>query len=793
LSIIGQPLPHESAHEHVRGEAVYVDDLPPMRGELTVDFVGSAVAHGRIVSVDLGRARNDEGIVAVLTAEDVPENIFGPVFHDEELLARETVHFHGQPLVAIAGESRDAVARAKKLIRIEIDPRPAVLTIEEAIEKQQFIGPDRRIRRGDVHSALAGAPRRLSGELRIGGQEHFYLEANAAIAIPEEAGQIVVHSSTQNPTEIQATVARILKRSMAQVTCICRRMGGGFGGKETQAAMPAALAALVAVKTGRPARCVLGHEQDFCTTGKRHPYLVKYEVGFDDAGRILAYKAEFFSNGGFSADLSLPVMERALLHAENAYYLPHCEVTGRVCRTNLPSNTAFRGFGGPQAVAAIENVIEEIATHLQIDSYRVRRVNCYGVSERNDTPYGQFVGKNTLPAVLDRLFESSDYSKRRAEAAEFNARSRTHLKGIALTPVKFGISFTRKAMNQANALVHVQTDGSVQVSTGGTEMGQGLNTKIRQLVADEFRIPIDDVRVMPTSTERNHNTSPTAASASTDLNGTAAVKACREIKQRLIKVISDCGFRIADWDHSVILSEAKDLPASQQILRCAQNDKRVSFPEAVKLAYEQRVDLGARGFYATPGIDFDRETGQGTPFLYFTNGAAVAEVLIDRWLGDVRVRRVDMLLDLGRMINPAIDRGQVIGGFVQGMGWVTTEALTFGPDGRLWSDSATTYKIPNVTDVPADFRLEFLDNPNNTENICGSKAVGEPPLLLAISVWAAIKQALASAAPGRAPKLNLPATGEEILLRLTELVDSSPIPSPSANGAPATPITAAQP
>jgi xanthine dehydrogenase large subunit len=784
MSVIGQSLPHESAREHVRGTAAYVDDLPPIRGELIVDFVGSPVAHGRIVSVDVERARNVNGIALVPTAADVPENLIGPVFHDEELLAREIAHFHGQPIVAIAGESREAVTRAKKLVQIKIDPLPPVLSIEDAIARKQFIGPERRISRGDVGEALANAPHRLSGEFRIGGQEHFYLEANAAIAIPEESGQMIVHSSTQNPTEIQAIVARVLQRQMAQVTCICRRMGGGFGGKETQAAVPAALAALVAAKTGRPARCVFGHEQDFATTGKRHPYLVSYEVGFDDDGRILAYKAAFFSNGGFSADLSLAVMERTLLHAENAYWLPNCEFTGRVCRTNLPSNTAFRGFGGPQAVAAIENVIESIAAHLQIDACLVRRLNCYGKHTDNFTPYGQEVTKNTLPAVFDRLIETSDYAKRRVEVFKFNAASKTHLRGIALTPVKFGISFTRKAMNQANALVHVFTDGTVQVSTGGTEMGQGLNTKIRQLVAAEFGLPIEQVRVMPASTERNINTSPTAASASTDLNGTAAVRACREIKERLTKFIADLGLRIAVCESEI---------------RNAQSE--ISFKGAVKLANEARIDLGGRAFYATPGIDFDRETGQGTPFLYYTNGAAVSEVLIDRWLGDVQVKRVDLLIDLGRMINPAIDRGQVIGGFVQGMGWVTTEALTFGPDGRLWSDSATTYKIPNVTDVPADFRVEFLDNPLNTENICGSKAVGEPPLMLAVSIWAAIKQALASVAPGRVPQLDLPATGEEVLKRIAEIVigdrlsvisENQEIAKPSQNGVP-TPNPAASP
>lgn len=749
MSQSGQPLPHESAREHVRGEAVYIDDMPAIRGELFVDFVGSAVAHGRITAICVDMARNVNGIVAVLVASDVPENSFGPVFHDEELLAREIVYFHGQPVVAIAGETREAVAAAKKLVKIDIAPLTPILTIDEAIAANQFVGHRRSIARGNVTSALAKAKHRLSGELRIGGQEHFYLEAQAAIAIPAEAGEIIVHSSTQNPTEIQAVVARILGRKMAQISCICRRMGGGFGGKETQAALPAALAALVADKSGRAARCVYGHEQDFATTGKRHPYLVRYDVGFDDDGMIDGYRAEFFSNGGFSADLSLAVMERTLLHGENAYYLPHVEFTGQVCRTNLPSNTAFRGFGGPQAVAAIESVIEDIACRLGIDSYEIRRRNLYGIETRNTAPYGQIVTNNTLPKVLDRLIETSDYRKRRNAIARFNAKSPTHLKGIALTPVKFGISFTRRTLNQGNALVHVFTDGTIQVSTGGTEMGQGLNTKIRQLVADEFCVPVDVVRVLPTSTERNHNTSPTAASASTDINGTAAVKACLQIKERLA-AFALTAFGSGDFS-------------------------KVPFGKLVAAAYEQRIDLGARGFYATPGVDFDRETGQGSPFYYYTNGAAVAEVLIDRFLGDVKVTRVDLLMDLGRMINPAIDRGQVIGGFVQGMGWVTTEALIYDNKGHLLSDSATTYKIPNVTDVPTDFRVDFIDNPDNQKNIYGNKAVGEPPLLLAVSVWAAIKNALSS-------PLNLPATGEEVLMRLTAS-EPSPRIATSENGA----------
>jgi xanthine dehydrogenase large subunit len=770
---IGQSLPHDSAREHVRGEAVYVDDIPPLRGELIVDFVGSPVAHGRISSVDVTAARQVPGIVAVFTAKDVPENLVGPVFHDEDLLATEIVHMRGQSIVAIAGESRAAITAAKALVMIKVEPLPPVLTIEEAIERKQFIGPTRKIARGDVDSELTQAMHRLFGELQIGGQEHFYLEAQAALAIPGEAGTMTVESSTQNTTEIQAVVARCLKLQLAQVVCTCRRMGGGFGGKETQAAMPALLAALTAAKTGRPARCVLGHEQDFRTTGKRHPYLARYEVGFDDDGRISALKTDFYSNGGYSADLSPAVLERTLLHGENAYFIPHVAFTGTVCRTNLPSNTAFRGFGGPQAVAATECVVEEIAARLGVDALEIRRRNLYGTDTNNVAPYGQVVRDHRLHEILDRLAASSDYVERRSAVAEFNATSPTHLKGIALTPVKFGISFTRRTLNQANALVNVYLDGTVQVSTGGTEMGQGLNTKLRQIVADQFGISAGTIRVMVTSTEKSHNTSPTAASASTDLNGAAAVRACEPIRDRLAVVAASM---LADT--GIEPSPESMTFADEIIFDRRAPERRLPFAQVVREAYERRVNLGERGFYATPGVDLNRETGRGTPFLYYTCGATTAEVLIDRFTGELRVERVDLLMDLGRMINPAIDRGQVVGGFVQGMGWVTTEALLYGPDGALWSDSATTYKIPNVTDIPTVFNVDFLDGPDNRMNVCGGKAVGEPPLLMAVAVWAAVKQALASAAPDRRPQLDLPATNEEILRRLMEQSE----PSPERNG-----------
>jgi xanthine dehydrogenase large subunit len=771
MTLIGKPVPHDSARLHVSGQAIYLDDMPPLRDEVLVDFVGSPLAHGRIKTVDVSAAARVNGIVAVFTHADVPgENTFGPIFHDEELLAAAECHYVGQPIVVLAGANQQALRAARAAVRIEMEELPAILTINEAIAQKRFIGPTRRIHRGDAVTAMATAEHVLEGTFTSGGQEHFYLEPQAALAISGEAGQITVHSSTQNPTEIQAVVARCLGLRQNQVVCICRRLGGGFGGKETQGAHPALLAALVAHKTGRPARIVLSCDQDMQTTGKRHPYQARYRVGFTAEGRISALKVDFFSNGGFSADLSLAVMERTLIHAENAYYIPHLEVMGTVCRTNLPSNTAFRGFGGPQAVAAIENIIEDIAAFLTRDALAIRQCNCYGIGERNVTPYGQLVLNNTLPTLLDRLAESADYARRHKGVKTFNATSRSALKGISLMPVKFGISFTRRTLNQANALVNIYLDGTLQVSTGGTEMGQGLNIKIQQLAADQFALPLEAVQVMPTSTEKNNNTSPTAASASTDLNGTAAVRACLALRQRLAEVVAR---HFSSTDDGLEASPLHVEFADGCVFDRRRPAVRLSFAEVVGMAHEQRISLGERGFYATPGVDFNRETGKGNPFLYFTNGCAAAEVLIDRFTGDVKVLRVDILMDLGRSINPGIDRGQVIGGFVQGMGWVTTEELRYSEKGELLSHSPTTYKVPNATDLPPIFNVDFLDNPDNVVNLYGSKAVGEPPLLLAVSVWTAVKHALSFVGNGRRHGLKLPATGEEILRCLGEKTEDS--------------------
>jgi xanthine dehydrogenase large subunit len=764
MPALGQSLPHDSAVEHVTGEAVYIDDVPPMRGELVVDFVGSPVAHGTIQAIDIDAAQRIPGVRGVYIAADIPENHTGPVFHDEEVLASSTVQYTGQPVVLVAGDNREAVDAAKMLVRLAIAALPPVPTIDAAIERRQFIGPTRTIARGNADEALAGAERRLSGEFRIGGQEHFYLESQAAIAVPGEAGSITIHSSTQHTTEIQAVVAKALGLPFSKVVCVCKRMGGGFGGKETQAALPAILAAVAAAKTRRPARIVLGHEQDFQTTGKRHPYLCKYEVGFRNDGTITALRSNFYSNGGYSADLSLAVMERTLLHGENAYFIPNVEFTGTVCRTNLASNTAFRGFGGPQGVAAMENIIEGIAAVLKLDPIEVRMRNLYGGDGRNTAPYGHVIQHNPLPGIIEQLARTGEYRKRREDAERFNATSRTHLRGLALTPVKFGISFTRRTLNQGNALVNVYLDGTVQVSTGGTEMGQGLNTKIGQLVADALGVPPASVRVMATSTEKNNNTSPTAASTGTDLNGAAAVRAAEAIRSRL----ADVAAKHFSIDGLEAVPECVDFADGWAFDR-RDPSRRMPFAKLVLDAYERRVDLGARGFFATPGVDFNRETGRGTPFKYYTCGAALAEVVIDRFTGEMKVERADLVMDLGNMINPAIDRGQVIGGFVQGMGWVTTEALVYDAKGHLLSDSATTYKIPNVTDVPADLRLDWYAGPPDPNAVVGGKAVGEPPLLLALAVWAAAKNALGSLSPGYEVPLKLPATGEELLKRISGL------------------------
>lgn len=784
MSIVGKDVPHDCAPGHVSGQSIYIDDIPPQKGELVVDFFWSPVAHGRIRSLDLCQARKVDGVVALYTAGDLDgHNNFGPIIADEALLVDELCEFIGHPIVVIAAETRAAARLAKQAIKCDIEALPAVFAIDDAIAKKQFLGMPRLIKRGELEVGFKQAKHVLAGTWYNNGQDHFYLESQAAIAYPGEANQIVVHSSTQHPTEVQEVIAHVLGLQMNQVIVITKRMGGGFGGKESQATHPAVMAALVALKTKRPARIVYGKDDDMQITGKRHPFQNTWKVGFTDDGVITALDVHLYSDGGAFADLSTAVMARAMTHIDNAYYIPHVEIRGTVCKTNYPPNTAFRGFGGPQGMATIENILQEISIYLDKDAYDIRRVNLYGTTDRNVTPYNQLIFHNTLPVIFDELVVSSAYKKRLQAVEAFNKQSKTHLKGIAFTGVKFGISFNTKFLNQASALVNVYLDGTIQVSTGATEMGQGVNTNIRQLVAGEFDLALDEVMVMATSTEKNNNTSATAASSATDLNGSAAVNACQIIKARLKQFAAE-------------YLSAKELDLERApgsitfedgfVYDDRRPEHKITWKELVAAAYRNRVSLGERGFYATQGIDWSWESGpeklaSGHPFLYFTTGGAVAEVLIDRFTGDLKVERVDILMDIGRPINPGIARGQLTGAFIQGMGWVTTEELVYREDGWLLSHSPTTYKIPNIQDTPAVFNVKWIDfeNPANVQ-VKGSKAVGEPPLCLGLAVWNAVKHGLSCVSKDAAQSLRLPATNQQIVMALALAANEIPSTKSSA-------------
>jgi xanthine dehydrogenase large subunit len=757
---VGVALRHESAHLHVAGEATYVDDILEGRGTLHAAFGLSARAHARIRALDLAPVRAAPGVVAVLTAADIPgENNVGPILHDDPILADGEVQYLGQPIFLVVAETVDAARRAARLARVDYEDLPAILTIEEALARGAFVLPTVTLERGEAKGAIAGAPHRLKGALRIGGQEQFYLEGQIAYAVPREDGDMLVYNSTQHPGEAQLQVAHALGIDAHRVAVECRRMGGGFGGKETQGTLPAAAAAIAARHTGRPVKLRYDRDDDMRITGKRHNYLVEYEVGFDGAGAILGLEFVFASQCGFSADLSGPVNDRTVMHADNAYFLPHVRIVSHRCKTHTQSNTAFRGFGGPQGMLAIEEVIDAIARHLDLDPLAVRRANFYG-PERDLTPYDMKVEDFVADRLCEELARSSGYAARRAAIRAWNAASPIVKRGIALTPVKFGISFTATFYNQAGALVHVYAaDGTVLLNHGGTEMGQGLFTKVAQVVAHEFGIDVDRVRVSASDTARIPNASATAASSGSDLNGKAAQAAAREIKGRLVAFAAE-RFGVAP-EAVRFAGNAVEIGAV----------RRLPFAELVKLAYHARVQLWASGFYATPKIHYDPKTLRGRPFYYFAYGAAVSEVAIDTLTGETKLLRADILHDVGRSLNPALDLGQVEGGFVQGAGWLTSEELWWNDKGALMTHAPSTYKIPVASDVPADFRTRLWSRGENVEDsIHRSKAVGEPPLMLAISVFLAIKDAVAAAGDGRLPpRLDAPATPEAVLRAVGEL------------------------
>jgi xanthine dehydrogenase large subunit len=750
---------HDSAAAHVTGAASYLDDVPTVPGTLEAALVLSPHAHARIRRVDLSPALAAPGVVTAITAADIPgRNDIAPIRSDEPALAAHVVEYEGQPVAAVAAATFDQARAAAKLATVDYEPLPAALTIEEAMARESYVSPPQLMVRGEVEPALAGAPHRLSGELRCGGQDHFYLEGQIALASPGEASDMHVWSSTQHPTEVQHGVAHLLDLPFNAVTVEVRRMGGAFGGKESQATIIAGIAAVLAWKARRPVKLRLPRDDDMRATGKRHPFLFRYDVGFDAEGHILALDLTLAANGGNVADHTPAVLTRALCHADNCYFLPHVRLRGLPCKTNTVSNTAFRGYGGPQAMLAIETVIEAIARRLGLAIHTVRRRNFYGIGRNDVTPYGMKVEDNIIERVVDELDRAVGLAAWRREIVNFNDVSPVVKKGLASMPVKFGISFNRPALNQAGALVHVYTDGSVVLNHGGTEMGQGLFIKVAQVVAEALAIDLDNIRVSATSTAKVPNTSPTAASSGSDLNGMAALNACREIKTRMTEVAAD---------HFGV-------PADEIVFDCNRiyaGNRSLSFAELAALSWEKRVSLSATGFYRTPDIHWDSATNTGRPFYYFVYGAAAAEVAIDTLTGESRVLRAELIQDCGRSLNPAIDLGQIEGAFVQGMGWLTGEELWWDGEGRLRTCGPSTYKIPGSRDVPPIFNVRLLENaPNRAATIFRSKAIGEPPLMLAIAVWLAIRDAIASLADYKlAPRLDAPATPERVLAAIDEL------------------------
>ena len=745
---------HESARAQVAGAATYVDDIPEIKGTLYAAPILSAIAHGRLIGVDAAAARAMPGVRDVILAQDIPgERILGNFSHDEPVFAQDTVQHIGQVIGVVVADSVMQARRAARQVQCHIEALPAVLNVRDALKAQSYVLPPVFVARGDADAALKSAQHTLQGSLEVGGQEHFYLEGQIAYVLPQEQNQWLVYSSTQHPGEVQHWVAHALDTDQHAVRVECRRMGGGFGGKETQAGHLAVWAAVAARKLCKPVKLRLDRDDDFLVTGKRHPFAYDYTVGFDDTGRITGLKLTMAVNCGFSADLSGPVADRAVFHVDNAYFLQDVAIASYRCKTNTQSNTAFRGFGGPQGMIVTETLMGDIARHLGLDALDVRRRNLYGIGERNVTHYQMTVEDNILEPLLLKLEQTSSYRLRKKAISAWNAASPVIQRGIAITPVKFGISFTATLFNQAGALVHVYTDGSCQVNHGGTEMGQGLNTKVAQIVADELGIAFEQVLATASDTSKIPNASATAASAGTDLNAGAAQYAARNVRDNLAQFVAGldgCGAGAVRFQGGQVTTPTATRP----------------FTDVVKLAYANRIQLWSDGFYRTPKIHYDKTTLTGRPFFYFAYGAACTEVAIDTLTGESRVLKVDILHDVGKSINPAIDIGQIEGGFVQGMGWLTTEQLVWNDKGLLTTHAPSTYKIPSTGDIPAHFKIDLWPEPNREDNIFGSKAVGEPPLMLAISVLEAMRDAVAAARPGQRVQLDAPATAENVLLAL---------------------------
>ncbi|SMX31282.1 xanthine dehydrogenase molybdopterin binding subunit [Actibacterium lipolyticum] len=753
---IAKPLPHDAARLHVTGQARYVDDIPPPRDALHLAFGLSEIAHGKITKLDLGKVRAAPGVVAVLTAADLPgANDVSPSAHDEPLLAEGTVHYVGQPLFLVIAQTHLAARKAARLATVTYDEHPAILTIDEAMAaNSRFEDGPRVYEKGDSATAIKDAPNTIEGSMEIGGQEHFYLEGQAALALPLEGDDVLVHSSTQHPTEIQHKVAEALNVPMHAVRVEVRRMGGGFGGKESQGNALAVSCAVAARLTQRPCKMRYDRDDDMIITGKRHDFRITYRAGFDDDGLLRGVEFVHYARCGWAQDLSLPVADRAMLHADNAYHLPHARIESHRLKTNTQSATAFRGFGGPQGMVGIERVMDHIAHHLGYDPVEVRQRNFYTASQQisettkpQTTPYGQAVDDFVLHEITETLLAQSDYAARRKAVAAWNAQNPVLKKGIAYTPVKFGISFTLTHLNQAGALVHVYQDGSIHLNHGGTEMGQGLFQKVAQVAAASFGVDVEAVKITATDTGKVPNTSATAASSGSDLNGMAVQAACDTIRERIA-------------EHLAQTHQTDPRRVYFENGKVFVGDDEMTFAAAAQSAYQARVSLSTTGFYKTPDLAWDRLKGQGRPFFYFAYGAAVTEVVIDTLTGENRMLRADILHDAGTSLNPALDIGQVEGGFVQGAGWLTTEELIWDAKGRLRTHAPSTYKIPACSDRPDIFNVSLWSEGRNREDtIYRSKAVGEPPFMLGISGFMALSDAVAACGDAY-PALDAPATPE---------------------------------
>jgi xanthine dehydrogenase large subunit len=755
--------PHDSAHKHVTGAAIYVDDIPEPPGMLHVALVLSPVAHGRLRRVDTSAAQHASGVISVITATDVPgKNDVAPIAANEPLFAEDIVQFAGQPIAAIAAETRDQALAAAKRVTLDIELLPAILTIAQALEANSVLCPAQTLECGNVVEALAKAERRISGEMSVGGQEHFYLEGQVAIAIPGEDDSLLVHCATQHPSEVQTICARLLGLDLNKITSVVRRLGGGFGGKESNASWFAGIAALFAQRTGRPVKVRLPREIDMVTTGKRHGFLMRYEVGFNNDGRITVLDALLAANGGCTLDHTGAVVQRAVTHVDNCYWIKNYRVTGIACKTHTVSNTAFRGYGGPQGVVLMEEVIQRVARLLDKTPEAIRALNFYGDTTSNVTPYGQKLNDNLIAHSVSQVMSDSDWETRRCSIDAFNRENTLVKRGLGLFPLKYGISFTKAHLNQAGAVVHVYRDGSIRLNHGGTEMGQGLFIKVAQVVAEVFNVDIDRIAITPTSTGEVPNTSPTAGSTGSDLNGWAAYDAASTIKKRMTDFVAE-KFKVAESD-----IQFRD---NHVHIGLSGSNKVLEFGELALQCWLNRVSLSATGFYKTPDIHWDAAKMQGSPFFYFSYGAATAEVAVDTLTGEMRILRADLVQDCGRPLNPMVDLGQIEGGFVQGLGWLVHEELWWDKDGKLRTVGPSTYKIPGSRDVPFALNVRILENaPARAATVFASKGIGEPPVHLATAVWTACKDAIGSIVDHKCDvRLDPPMTPERVLAAISNI------------------------